>query len=352
MQKPRVFITRIIPEEGLNLIREACRGEVWTPTGILPLDIAPSEVIAADRRSQGKTPGSVPRQVLLEKARGVDGLLSLLTDPVDAEVIAAAGPQLKVISNCAVGYDNIDVSFATGRGIPVGNTPGILTETTADFAFALLLAAARRVAEGDRLVRAGQWITWGPTTLLGADVHHATLGIIGFGRIGLAVARRARGFEMTVLYHDPAAADLPESKREGARPVELETLLRESDFISLHTPLNEQTRRLIRRETLAMMKPTAVLVNTARGGVVDTNDLYQALRGGVIAYAALDVTSPEPIPADHPLVSLDNVLIAPHIASASRATRGKMALFAAQNLLAGLRGERLPYCVNPQVYER
>ncbi len=352
MQPLRVFVTRIIPEEGLSLIREACRGEIWTPTGVVPLDTAPSELAAVDREAQGRTPGSVPREVLLEKARGVDGLLSLLTDPVDAEVIAAAGPQLKVISNCAVGYDNIDVACATARRIPVGNTPGILTETTADFAFALLLAAARRVAEGDRTVRTGQWITWGPTTLLGFDVHHATLGIIGFGRIGRAVARRARGFDMTVLFHDPAAAHLPESEREGARPVDLETLLRESDFISLHTPLNEATRRLIRRETLALMKPTAVLVNTARGGVVDTDDLYEALRTGRIAYAALDVTDPEPIPADHPLVSLYNVLIAPHIASASRSTRGRMALFAAQNLLAGLRGERLPYCVNPQVYER
>jgi lactate dehydrogenase-like 2-hydroxyacid dehydrogenase len=326
MEKPRVFITRLIPDEGLSLIREACEAEVW------PGELPP------------------PHAALVEKVRGADGLLCLLTDPVDAEVIAA-GARLKVISTYAVGYDNIDIAAATARGIPVGNTPGILTETTADFTFALLLAAARRVAEGDRTVRAGQWKTWGPTTLLGVDVHHAVLGVIGFGRIGRAVARRARGFDMTVLYYDPAAA-VPESEREGARPVDLETLLRESDFISIHTPLNEATRRLIRSETLAMMKPTAVLVNTARGGVVDTQDLYEALRGGVIAYAALDVTDPEPIPADHPLLSLDNVLIAPHIASASRATRGTMALYAARNLIAGLRGESLPFCVNPQVYER
>lgn len=327
MKQPRVFITRQIPEEGLSLIRAACQAEVW------PGELPP------------------PRSVLIENVRSADGLLCLLTDPVDAGVIAA-GERLKVISAYSVGYDNIDVAAATARGIPVGNTPGILTETTADFAFALLLAAARRVAEGDRLVRAGLWKTWGPTTLLGVDVHHAVLGIVGFGRIGRAVARRARGFDMTVLYYDPAAADLPEAEREGARPVDLETLLRESDFISIHTPLNEQTRRLIRRETLAMMKPSAVLINTARGGVVDTNDLYEALRGGVIACAALDVTDPEPIPADHPLLRLENVLIAPHIASASRATRGKMAQIAAQNLLAGLRGEPLPFCVNPQVYQR
>lgn len=327
MEKPRVFVTRLIPEEGLSLIRAACEAEVW------PGELPP------------------PHKTLVEKVRGAEGLLCLLTDPVDAEVIAA-GANLKVISTYAVGYDNIDVAAATTRGIPVGNTPGILTETTADFAFALMLAAARRVAEGDRAVRAGRWKTWGPTTLLGFDVHHAVLGIVGFGRIGRAVARRARGFDMAVLYYDPAAADPPESEREGARPVELETLLRESDFVSIHTPLNEQTRRLFRRETLAMMKPTAVLVNTARGGVVDTDDLCEALRTGAIAYAALDVTDPEPIPPDHPLLGLDNVLIAPHIASASRATRGKMALYAAQNLLAGLRGEPLPYCVNPQVYRR
>ncbi len=328
MEKPRVFVTRQIPEEGLSLIRAACQAEVW------PGELPP------------------PREILMEKIRDADGLLCLLTDPVDAEVIAA-GERLKVISAYSVGYDNIDLAAATARGIPVGNTPGILTETTADFAFALLLAAARRVAEGDRAVRAGKWKTWGPTTLLGADVHRAVFGLIGFGRIGRAarhVGRRARVFDMTVLYADPAAADLPEDETWGARPADLETLLRESDFVSLHTPLNEQTRRLIRRETLALMKPTAVLINTARGGVVDTDDLYEALRGGVIACAALDVTDPEPIPADHPLLSLDNALITPHIASASRATRGKMALYAAQNLIAGLKGERLPYCVNPQVY--
>jgi len=303
------------------------------------------------RQAQGTGQGSISHQELLKKVRGVDGLLCLLTDPVDEKVIQAAGPRLKVISNYAVGYDNIDLAAATARGIPVGNTPGILTETTADFAFTLLVTAARRVAEGDRSVRAGLWQTWGPTTLLGADIHKATLGIVGFGRIGRAVARRARGFDMTVLYHDPLAAPLPEAEQLDAHPVDLEMLLRTSDFISLHTPLNQQTRRLIRRETLAMMKPTAVLVNTARGGVVDTHNLYEALRDGVIAYAALDVTDPEPLPADHPLLSLENVLVTPHIASASRATRGKMALYAAMNLIAGVKGERLPFCVNPQVYE-
>jgi len=328
MDKPRVFITRMIPEEGLSLIRDVCEAEIW------PGELPP------------------PHEVLIKKAGSIDGLLCLLTDPVDAQVIHAAGAHLKVVSNMAVGYDNIDVAAATARGIPVGNTPGILTETTADFTFALLLAAARRISEGERTVRAGKWLTWGPTTLLGADVHQATLGVIGVGRIGRAVARRALGFAMNILYYDPETAHLPESMRLHARPVELETLLHESDFITIHTPLNEQTRRLIRRETLALMKPTAMLINTARGGVVDTNDLYEALRDGVIAYAALDVTEPEPLPADHPLLSLENVLITPHIASASHATRGKMALFAAQNLLAGLRGEPLPYCVNPQVYGR
>jgi glyoxylate reductase len=342
MDKPRVYLTRVIPEQGLSLIRAACEVEVW---GEAPR----TELI---KGSSHVSHGAIPREVLLEKVRGVDGLLCLLTDPVDAGVIEAAGPQLKVISNYAVGYDNIDLAAATTRGIPVGNTPGVLTDTTADFAFTLLMAAARRVTEGDRNVRAGEWVTWGPTTLLGEDIHKATLGIIGFGRIGRAVARRAHGFEMTVLFNDPLTSPLPEVEPSGARLVDLETLLRNSDFVSLHTPLNDQTHRLVRRETLALMKPTAVLINTARGGVVDTDDLYEALRDGVIAAAALDVTDPEPLPANHPLLTMENALVTPHIASASRATREKMALYAAQNLLAGIRGERLPFCVNPQVYER
>lgn len=289
-----------------------------------------------------------PRQVLLERVRGVEGLLCLLTDRIDGEVMDAAGPGLKVISNHAVGVDNIDLEAATARGIPVGNTPGILTDATADFAFALLLAAARRVVEGERFVRAGKWKTWGPSLLLGVDVFGATLGIIGYGRIGQALARRAIGFNMRILYFDPSFPQSDPSLPGAA--VDLETLLRQADFVSLHTPLTEQTYHLIDKQALDLMKPTAILINTARGPVVDPQALYQALKARRIFAAALDVTDPEPIPLDSPLLELDNLIIVPHIASASRSTREKMATMAAENLIAGLRGERLPNCVNPEVY--
>lgn len=325
MTKPRVFVTRIIPDAGLSLVRAACDVDLWT----------------------GELPPS--REALLARVAGVDGLLCLLTDRVSGEVMDAAGPGLKVISNHAVGFDNIDVPAATARGIPVGNTPGILTDATADFAFALLLAAARRVTEAERFVRAGRWVTWEPSLLLGPDVHGATLGLVGFGRIGQAVARRAAGFAMRVLYYDPTAEPIPGL---DATPVPLETLLREADFVSLHVPLTPKTRGMMGREALALMKPTAVLVNTARGPVVDHAALYEALRDRRIFAAALDVTEPEPIPPDSPLLALDNCLIVPHIASASVATRDKMARMAAENLVAGLRGERLPNCVNPEVYEK
>lgn len=324
MTRSKVFVTRTIPAAGLDLIRAACDIDLW------PDELPP------------------PRAALIERVRGVDGLLCLLTDPVDAAVMDAAGPGLRVISNHAVGFDNIDVAAATARGIPVGNTPGILTDATADFAFALLMAAARRVAEGDRFVRAGRWRTWGPELLLGPDVHGATLGLIGFGRIGQAVARRAAGFEMRILYFDPTAPAADPALR--AEAVDLETLLQEADFVSLHVPLTPQTRGLLNRETLALMKPGAILINTARGPVVDPAALAEALREGRLFAAALDVTDPEPIPPDSPLLTLDNCLIVPHIASASIATRRKMSLMAAQNLIAGLQGEPLPHCVNPEAY--
>ncbi len=324
MTLPRVFVTRLIPAAGLDLVTAACQAEVW------PDELPPS------------------RQALLERVRGVDGLLCLLTDRIDAEVMDAAGPQLKVISNHAVGVDNIDVAAATARRIPVGNTPGILTDATADMAFALLLAAGRRIVEGTREVRSGGWKTWGPSYLLGADFAGATLGIVGFGRIGRAVARRAAGFGMRILYYDPASA-APEPGLD-ATPVDLDTLLRESDFVSIHTPLNEQTRHLVNADFLAKMKPTAVLVNTSRGAVVDQEALYQALKSRRIFAAGLDVTDPEPPPLDSPLLELDNLTIVPHIASATWRTRSQMARMAAENLLAGLRGERLPNCVNPEVY--
>lgn len=317
--KPKVFVTRAIPEKGLALIRSACDADIWD------------------------APLPPPRAVLLERVRGVDGILSLLTDKIDATVMDAAGTQLKVISNYAVGYDNIDISEAAARGIAVGNTPGVLTETTADFAFALLLAAARRVVEGDKFVRAGKWKTWGPRLLLGTDVHGATLGLVGFGRIGQAVARRAAGFGMRILYHQRHAS--PAADALGAEPVDFDTLLRESDFVSLHVPLNDETYHLLDTRAFRLMKNTAVLINTARGGVVDPAALYAALKNGEIAFAALDVTEPEPILPDDPLLTLENIIITPHLGSASHAARDKMAVMAAENLLAGVRGEKLPNAV-------
>lgn len=323
--KPKVFVTRAIPDEGLNMIREAAEMKLW----------------------QDELPP--PREVLLEEVRDVAGLLSLLTDRVDAALMDS-NPKLRVISNYAVGYDNIDIPAATARGIAVGNTPGVLTETTADLAFTLLMAAARRIVEGVDYVRAGKWKTWGPKLLTGPDVHHATLGIIGFGRIGQAIARRARGFEMTVLYSDVIRREDLEQTL-GVRFVDLDTLYVRSDFITVHTDLNEQTRYMIDRSAFARMKPSAILINTARGPIVDPAALYEALSGGKIRAAALDVTEPEPVPHDSPLVGLPNCIIVPHIASASLATRAKMAEMAAANLIAGLRGERLPNCVNPDVYK-
>jgi lactate dehydrogenase-like 2-hydroxyacid dehydrogenase len=321
--RPRVFVARRIPEEGLAAIEQACDADVW------PEEMPP------------------PRDILLRRVAGRDGILTLVTDRVDDELLDAAGPRLRVVSNYAVGSDNIDVGACARRGVAVGNTPGVLTETTADLAWALLMAAARRVAEGDRYVRAGRWRTWGPQLLLGPDVHGATIGIVGFGRIGQAVARRAMGFGMEILYHD--LARLPESVTSplDATYVSLDDLLARSDFVSLHVNLSDETRHLINATSLAAMKPTAVLINTSRGPVVDQIALADALRDGVIWAAALDVTDPEPIPPDDPLVGLDNCLIVPHIASASRATRGKMAAMAAANLVAGVRGEPLPTPVVP-----
>ena len=280
----------------------------------------------------------------------MEGLLCLLTDRIDTEVMDAAGPGLRVISSCSVGVDNVDLTAANARRIPVGNTPGVLTDATADLAFALLLAAARRVVEGDRFVKNGNWKTWGLDLMLGADLRGATLGIIGFGRIGRAVAQRASGFGMNIIFTDPHPAE-PEAGVE-AKQVDLDTLLVQSDFISLHCPLTTETRGLINEAAIDKMKPTAVLVNTSRGPVVDQAALYEALRSKRIFAAALDVTNPEPLPPDHPLITLENCVVVPHIASASRQTREKMSLMSAQNLIAGLNGEKLPNCVNPEVYRK
>ena len=325
--RPRVLVTRVIPDAGLAPVREACDVDLWED------ELPP------------------PRDELLRRVAGVDGLLSLLTDRVDDELLDAAGPQLRVVSNFAVGFDNIDVPAVTKRRIPAGNTPGVLTETTADLAFALLMAAARRVPEGVDYVRDGMWRTWGPMLLMGVDVHGATLGIVGFGRIGREMARRGRGFGMRILYHDVHPATPEDEAELGARRVEMDDLLRESDFVSLHVNLTDETHHLIDADALRAMKPTAVLVNTSRGPVVDPDALVHALSVGEIFAAGLDVTEPEPLPADHALVRLPNCIVVPHIASASRVTRDRMAGMAAANLLAGVRGERLPTPINPEVYD-
>ena len=323
MSKPNVFVTRIIPEKGLEVIRNFCEMDLWKA------ELPPS------------------RDELLQHIRGVDGVLCLLTDKIDGEVMDEAGSQLKVISNFAVGFDNIDVRSATARNISVGNTPDVLTDATADFAFALLMAVARRIPEAERYVHEGRWKTWGPMTLLGVDVKGATLGLVGFGRIGKAMARRARGFDMRVIYYD--RSEKKPNRDLKATSVDFETLLKEADVVSLHTPLTPDTHHLIDAEAFSRMKPTAVLINTARGPVVDPDALYEALKEKRIFGAGLDVTEPEPLPLDSPLLTLDNIVIAPHIASASQTARDQMSWMAAQNLIAGLKGAPLPNCVNPQV---
>ncbi len=323
MTGPKVLVTRPIAQQALDLVAAETEMKLW------PDELPP------------------PRDWLLREAKDIDGLLSLLTERVDAELMDAA-PRLKVVSNMAVGYDNVDVAEATRRGILVGYTPGVLTETTADLAFALLMAAARRVVEGDSYTRQGKWRTWGPMILLGRDVHHATLGIVGLGRIGIEVARRALGFSMKVLYYDVRRN--PEAEHQlGIEYVPgLADLLSRSDFVTIHVALTPETRHLMGPAQFAAMKPNAILVNTARGPVVDQRALYQALKERRILGAAIDVTEVEPISMDDPLLTLDNIIITPHIASASVVTRTKMATMSAANLLAGLKGELPPNCVNPE----
>jgi glyoxylate reductase len=284
---------------------------------------------------------------LADLLRGCDGALTLLTDPIDGAVLDRE-PQLRVVSNFAVGFDNVDVAAATARGVAVCNTPGVLTDATADATWSLLMAASRRIVEGVDYVRAGKWKTWGPTLLLGQQVTGATLGIVGFGRIGREVAKRARGFDMDVVIYDTYRDEAAEQEL-GVRYMPLDELLSSSDFVTLHVALTAETRHLIGRRELGMMKPTAVLVNAARGPVVDTDALAWALEDGQIFAAGLDVTDPEPLSADHPLVGMPNCTIVPHTASATVQTRDAMATLAARNLLAVLNGETPPACVNPEV---
>jgi glyoxylate reductase len=302
----RVFVTRRLPGPALGRLGAEHELDVW-PERLPP-----------------------PPDVLRERAARAHGLLCLLTDRIDADLIDAC-PDLRVISNYAVGSDNVDVAAAAARGIPVGVTPDVLTEATADLAFACLLATARRLPEAMAAVRSGAWLTWEPDWLLGHDVHGTTLGIIGRGRIGRAMARRAAGFDMEVV-HSSASGGLP-----------LNELLARADAISLHVPLTPETRQLIDADALARMKPTAVLVNTARGAIVDQDALARALHEGAIAGAALDVTDPEPLPPDHPLLDAPNLLVLPHIGSATHSARERMADLAVENLLAGLAGKPLPH---------
>jgi glyoxylate reductase len=311
----RVYVTRRLPGIALERLAAEHEVEIW------PERLPPK------------------RAELFARAAESDGLLTLLSDELDAKLFAHA-ESLKAVSNYAVGVDNVDLGAATERGIPVGNTPGVLTETTADLAVALMLGSARRLLDGDRAVRGGEWLTWEPGRLLGRDLHDATVGIVGFGRIGRAVAKRVEGFGCRVLHNS----------RSGGVP--LEELLEDSDFVTLHCPLTDETRGLIGAEALERMKPTAYLVNSARGPIVDTMALVRALHEGQIAGAALDVTDPEPLPGGHVLTDAPNVLILPHLGSATVATREAMADMAVDNLLAALAGERMPWCANPEVYDQ
>jgi glyoxylate reductase len=317
LMKPKVFVTRMIPEAGLAMIRDACDAEVW-PERLPP-----------------------PPDTLHAKVRDCDGIATLLTDAVDAALFDSA-TKLRVVSNFAVGVNNIDLVAARARGIRIGNTPGVLTESTADIAITLLLAAARRLGESNADAKAGRWITWEPTGWLGVDLVGRTIGIVGMGRIGLAVARRLHhGWGMRVLY--TSRTPKPEVDRElAATRVEFDELLATSDFVSVHVDLNASTKQLFNAAAFARMKPTAVFVNTARGGHVDQSALATALRSGQIFAAGIDVTDPEPLPASHELWALPNCVIAPHIASATTDTRDAMARMCAANLIAGVRGEPLP----------
>jgi glyoxylate reductase len=324
--KKKVFVTRALPGPALDILKEKCEVEINQEDRVLT------------------------RQELMEGVKGKDGILCLLTDKIDAEVMDAAGPNLKVISNYAVGYDNIDVAEATKRGVAVTNTPGVLTETTADLTWAIMMAVARRIVEADNFLRSGQWKGWAPCLMLGHDVYGKTLGIVGLGRIGKAVAKRAKGFDMKVLYYD-VKRDEQAEKELGVIYTPLEELLRQSDFVSIHAPLTEQTRHLIGERELRLMKPTAFLINVARGPLVDEQALIKALKEKWIAGAALDVFEKEPYVPEE-LIQMKNVVLVPHIGSASTETRSKMAMMAVENLLAVLEGRVPPNLVNPEVIPR
>lgn len=318
-----IAMTRRIPTVAQESLQDLGEVEVW------PEQLPPS-----------------PKQ-LLELARGKDGLITTLNDRIDGAFLDQV-PEVKVVSNFAVGYDNIDVEACTRRGVAVCITPDVLTDTTADFAFALLMAAARRVSESHQSIPRGEWKTWEPLGFLGQDIHGATLGIVGMGRIGVAMAKRAAGFDMRVIYSDMYRNERAEQEF-GVEYVDFDELLSRSDYISIHTPLTLETRGLFGADEFRKMKNNAVLINTARGPVVDTDALVNALRNGDIWGAGLDVTDPEPLPADHPLLEIDRAVVCPHIASASETTRSRMAQLAADNVKAVLNGTTPPRCLNPEV---
>jgi len=326
MSAQKIYVTRQIPEIALSRLQACGEVIVWEP----------DEVIS--------------RKTLLQAVRETEALLCMVTERIDEEFLTHA-PQLRIVANMAVGYDNVAVPALTRRGIVLTNTPGVLTETTADLTFALILGSARRMGEAVRIVREGRWRSWSPFTFLGHDVHHATLGIIGLGRIGAEVAKRAQGFDMRMLYTNRGRNREAEEKF-ACTWVDLTTLLRESDFVVVLVPLTPATRHLLSTPQFKLMKRTAFLINTARGPIVDQQALYEALRDGLIAGAALDVTDPEPISMDDPLLTLDNCLIVPHIGSASVATRTRMATLAAENIAAFLSGRRPPTPVNPEVLRK
>lgn len=327
MTKPRVFVTSKIPEQGLKILFDN-------------FDVQVSDY-----------DGLISKKILIEKVKNIDGLLCLLADTIDKEIMEAAGPRLRIIANYAVGYNNIDVEEATKRGIMVTNTPGVLTETTADLAWALMMAVARRIVEGDKFVRAGRFRGWEPMLLLGTDLYGATLGIIGFGRIGQAVARRAIGFNMKVLYYSRSRVAKQIEEELKATYVDLNTLLKESDFVTLHLPLTKQTYHLIGEEQLKLMRKESYLINTARGPIVDEKALVKALKENWIRGAALDVFENEP-QIEPELLELENVVLAPHIGSASYATRTKMSVMAAENIVKALKGEVPPNLVNMDVLKK
>jgi glyoxylate reductase len=333
MHEPmRILMTQLVPEVAIERVRSA------VGNGTLDINPEPDRIWS--------------KHELIEKLRAgnYNALYCMLTNRIDADIFDAA-PSLKIVANMAVGYNNIDIDEATRHGVAVTNTPGVLTDTTADFAWSLLMASARRLVEGDRFLRAGRFYGWGPLMMVGQDVYGKTLGIIGFGRIGRALAKRANGFDMTVLYYDRNPADPDTEKTLNARSVSMDEVLAQSDYVSLHTDYNPETHHLIGRPELEKMKPTAYLINTARGAIVDEAALVEALKAGQIAGAGLDVFEKEP--EIHPgLLELENAVLAPHIASASLDTRTAMATMAADNIIAMLNGERPPNLVNPEIYEK